>query len=128
MYRFLTALFIVASLSNVASGQSGNPASEFGMKPYGSFNGGDIDSVNLLNLSLNVHIPLTSVPQRGGKALGFSIYYLSPTLEYKLDGPTCTSDPRTCNTDWSLSPLSSGSGGIIIAPDNFPGAPSVSSD
>jgi RHS repeat-associated protein len=98
-----------------------DPSAEFGFKPYGSFNGGSIDSVNLLNLSLNVHVPLVSYPQRGGKLnLGFSIIYTQPTLSYIYDGPNCTSDPRTCYQDWSMN-----QGGISIVLDNFPGLPNI---
>src|SRR3954464_7829368 len=44
-----------------------------GMKPYGAFHGGSIDSVSLANGNLNLHIPLISYPQRGGK-LGLDFY------------------------------------------------------
>ena len=37
-----------------------------GLTPYQSFHGGDIDSVNLSNGSVVLHIPLVSYPQRGG--------------------------------------------------------------
>lgn len=40
---------------------------EQGTKPYGSYMGGDIDSVSLTNGNLNLHIPLVSYPQRGGR-------------------------------------------------------------
>src|ERR1700674_1497470 len=50
-----------------------DPIFERGFKPYGSFQNGDIDSVNLLNRELNLHIPLFSLPQRGGK-LHFGSY------------------------------------------------------
>jgi hypothetical protein len=39
---------------------------EQGIKPYGSYEGGDIDSISLVNGSLTLHVPListfTSVP------------------------------------------------------------------
>jgi RHS repeat-associated protein len=44
-----------------------DPIFEQGFKPFGSFQGGNIDSVNLLNGYVNLHIPLVSYPQRGGK-------------------------------------------------------------
>lgn len=40
---------------------------EQGMKPYGSYQAGDIDSVSFSNGGLVLHIPLLSYPQRGGK-------------------------------------------------------------
>jgi len=66
--------FALLAGSFLAAGGAGaqtpdDPAAEFGFKPYGSFTAGDIDSINLLNLNLNVRIPLVSYPQRGGKRL-----------------------------------------------------------
>jgi hypothetical protein len=40
---------------------------EQGIRPYGSYHGGDIDSVSMVNLKPNIRIPLISYPQRGGK-------------------------------------------------------------
>jgi RHS repeat-associated protein len=52
------ASFVVAQI---------NPNLEEGMKPYGSYQGGDVDSVSLTNGNVMLHIPLFSYPQRGGK-------------------------------------------------------------
>jgi RHS repeat-associated protein len=53
-----------------------DPIFEQGFKPFGSFQSGDIDSVNILNRELNLHIPLYSLPQRGGKLhMGFYLPY-----------------------------------------------------
>src|SRR5260370_3260825 len=53
-----------------------DPALETGAKPFGTYHGGNIDSVDLLNLGLNVDIPLISYPQRGGKLkLDFVLHY-----------------------------------------------------
>src|SRR6267378_42950 len=43
------------------------PEFEIGLKPFGTYHGGDIDSVSLTNGNLTLHIPLFSYPQRGGK-------------------------------------------------------------
>jgi len=43
------------------------PEFEMGLKPYGTFQGGDIDSVSLTNGNLTIHGPLWSNSQRGGK-------------------------------------------------------------
>jgi len=52
------------------------PNLEQGLKPYGSYQGGNIDSVSLTNGNLNLHVPLVSYPQRGGKlSLSFSLRY-----------------------------------------------------
>jgi hypothetical protein len=56
--------------------------SEAGTKPYGAFHAGDIDSVSMVNGKLNLHIPLASFPQRGGKLkLDFWLSYFNPVLE-----------------------------------------------
>lgn len=39
---------------------------ESGFKPYGSFEGGDIDTVDLMIRAVHVRIPIISYPQRGG--------------------------------------------------------------
>ena len=58
-----------------AKGQD-DPNFEIGLKSYGSYHMGNIDSVNLGNGSLSVDIPLISYPQRGGKLkLDFSLHY-----------------------------------------------------
>lgn len=60
-----------------------NPLYETGTKPYGSFEGGDIDSVNLLNGALSLSIPLVDFPQRGGKLrFGLSLQYTNQVFQY----------------------------------------------
>ncbi len=71
MHRFraiewIVILFVVALTPQIGRAQD-NPTFEMGLKPYGSYNGGDIDNVSLVNGSLSVDIPLISYPQRGGK-------------------------------------------------------------
>src|SRR5437016_14328101 len=61
--KALLVLFITASS---CLGQQ-QPDLERGLKPYGSFQFGNIDVVNLSNANLTVLGPLWSVPQRGGK-------------------------------------------------------------
>ena len=49
---------------------------EQGLKPYGSYLGGNLDSVSLTNGNLTLHIPLVSYPQRGGRLnLSFFLRY-----------------------------------------------------
>ena len=40
---------------------------DIGLKPYGSYHGGELDSVNMVNGNLTLHIPIASYPQRGDK-------------------------------------------------------------
>src|ERR1700678_609807 len=48
-----------------------------GLKPYGSYNGGDIDSINVLSGNLVLHIPLLSYPQRGKLTSDYFLSYNS---------------------------------------------------
>jgi len=53
-----------------------DPELEVGMKPFGSYHGGNIDTVSLFNGQLSLDIPLISYPQRGGKLkLEFHLTY-----------------------------------------------------
>lgn len=56
-----------------------NVAFEQGVKPYGSYHGGDIDSISMANVQPTIHIPLISYPQRGGKLkVDFSVALTTP--------------------------------------------------
>jgi RHS repeat-associated protein len=72
---------------------------EQGLKPYGAFHGGDIDSVSMVNMKLNLHIPLVSYPQRGGKLhVGFYVSYWNQIFTPNLD---CTTNkPPVCTGDF----------------------------
>jgi RHS repeat-associated protein len=53
-----------------------DPNLEQGFKLYGSYHGGQIDTVNLQNGHLTVYAPFYSLPQRGGKLkLSYSVHY-----------------------------------------------------
>ncbi len=92
---FAIVFFIAGSLFGVA--QNDDPAMEIGFKPYGSYHGGDLDSINLSNGFLNLHIPLASFPQRGD----FS--YTAQVLYNNSKGwsvfPDCTNE-NTCHPIW----------------------------
>jgi len=69
-----------------------DPNLEIGFKPFGGFEGGNIDTVNLENLHLNLHIPLVSYPQRGGRlTLSFSLMYRWPLWKWRY---LITNSPR----------------------------------
>jgi RHS repeat-associated protein len=55
---------------------------EQGIKPYGSYEGGNFDSVSMVNGSLTLNIPLVSYSQRGGKLqMAFRLVYNNPWLQ-----------------------------------------------
>jgi RHS repeat-associated protein len=70
---------------------------EIGFKPYGSYHGGDLDSVNLSNGFLNLHIPLVSYPQRGDFSYTAQLLYNNSKGWSVL--PNC-SNQNTCNPVW----------------------------
>src|SRR5260370_41091104 len=72
--KLLTAVAVILAGSAVMMGQT-DPNFDQGLKPYGSYHGGDLDSVGLANGNLTVHIPLISYPQRGRLQFGFALVY-----------------------------------------------------
>lgn len=92
---------------------------EQGMKPYGSYEGGDIDSISMVNGNLTLHIPLISFPQRGGKLkASYSIVYNNPKL--RAIKPCRTTGNRGCTAyQWFVNygPDDSGDMPIEIVPD-----------
>jgi hypothetical protein len=99
-------------LATHASGQIGNPTTESGMKPYGSYESGEIDSIALLNGKLNLDIPLVSWPQRGNLKFGFTIRYDDPRYQETFDSPGCGSPTYPC----SYSSEFDGQG-VVVTPD-----------
>lgn len=69
-----------------------------GLPPYSTFQGNDIDSVNLLNGKLSLHVPLISYPERGGKLhVGFFLSYQNTSVSKHT---TCAGYPQTCTITW----------------------------
>jgi hypothetical protein len=67
---------------------------ENGFKPYGSYEGSNMDTVNLLNGSLMMHIPVyPDAPQRGGKIDLNYILYESTARWVPNCTPFCTWKP-----------------------------------
>jgi RHS repeat-associated protein len=72
-----------------------DPNFETGLKPFGSYHGGNIDTISLLNGDMTLDIPLISYPQRGGKLkLDFVLHYLNVGT---YADTTCS--PYLCTTD-----------------------------
>jgi len=82
----LCILLLSASLSRL-SAQSSIPADDYTSNPTDSYAGGAIDTVNLSNQKLSLHIPLVSYPQRGSLLhFGFDINYQSFSYTQLRDG------------------------------------------
>jgi YD repeat-containing protein len=67
-----------------------------GIKAYGTYRGGDIDSTSMTNGNLTVHIPLVSYPQRGKLDLGYKLVYNGKNYKQKT---TCQADICTTYVD-----------------------------
>jgi RHS repeat-associated protein len=121
---FLASCLFLGTPPSHSQVQGNDPVLEDGTKPYGSFSGGISESANMLNGKLNLHIPLISYPQRGGKLqMSFSIVYVNNLYKIHLQDPpnapngSCiTGRPNTCQQLLNLS-----QGGIAIVPDAMPG-------
>jgi RHS repeat-associated protein len=94
---------------------------EQGIKPYGSYHGGDIDSVSMVNGSLSIHIPLVSYPQRGGRLhLGFELVYATPFLSAHAGGQTCPKAGVCYPTGIYYAPPSQTLTDFRLLPDFYP--------
>jgi RHS repeat-associated protein len=72
---FLVLLISTAGISRTHA-QSASMAPD--ARPYGTFDGSDIDSISTVNGGLQLNIPLWSVRQRGNLSLSFALRYNSP--------------------------------------------------
>lgn len=81
--RIVLALSLMFMLAVHQAVSQTTPNVEEGVKPYGAYSGGDIDSIGMSNGTLSLHIPLISYPQRGGKIhFGFSLVYHNPVYAF----------------------------------------------
>ena len=81
------------------------PNLERGYKPFGSYQGGDIDSVNLMNGNVVIHKPLRSYQQRGSKlGIDYSFRYNNKGFEIS---EFCDSFDA-CTDQWVLPEFGNG--------------------
>ena len=94
----LLGFMFVATCPSALAQIAVDPTLERGMKPYGSFEGGAIDSISMTNGNLNLHLPLASYPQRGGKLdVTFSVKFDNNSYTYTPDtASACTEKPFVC--------------------------------
>jgi RHS repeat-associated protein len=94
----LVWLFALLLFASIPTHAQGDPTLERGLKPYGSFEGGSIDSISTTNGNLNIHIPLVSYQQRGGKLnLSFSVQYRNNSYVHSGPGiPDCVQTHNNC--------------------------------
>jgi RHS repeat-associated protein len=70
MRKSLFSVLVLLTLSCVGVAQT-NPNLANGLDPYGSYHGGAIDSVSVVNGGLTLHAPIASYPQRGTLSVDF---------------------------------------------------------
>jgi len=109
MRKMIMAFFLLSLSATPLFGQQ-DPAVDSGFRRYQAFQGSDVDSVNLVNGNLMLHIPIASYPQRGGiLKLSFSARYnnvnwVVHTFTHPLGGETTQS--------WKFQ-----SGGVAVSTD-----------
>jgi hypothetical protein len=100
-------IFLLLFFGVNAIGQQ-DPTLAVGQLPYQSYHVGEVDSVNLYNGAVSVHIPLLEYPQVGGKLnLSFSFFWTGKALTYQT---YCTPgyDDGACTSAWVANPASIG--------------------
>ena len=115
--RRLRATVAFLTLMSLYSAAQTTPNLEVGYTLFGSFHGSEMDSVNLNNRKLELHIPLLSYPQRGGKLhFGFYLHYSGPVYtETRNCYPFGPGNTNICADIWSWdSPP-----GVNLVPDFF---------
>jgi RHS repeat-associated protein len=77
LVRLILVLAIIFAGNSFLQAQTA-PNFENGWKPYGSYDGSHLDTVNLMNGNLMLHLPLLpGIPQRGSLALNYTAYLSS---------------------------------------------------
>jgi len=109
MDRKIALLFVLVLSATGIVAQIGNPTTETGLKPYGTYHGGDIDTVSVFNGKIDLHVPLVSYPQRGSLQFGFTLRYDNPRPEVDK---TCDIPNKPCDYTTYFS-----GGGVQVIPD-----------
>ena len=119
---FVGALLLLA----VSLTAQTNPNLEMGLKPYGSFEGGAIDSVSLTNGNLTIRIPIFSYAQRGSIPGEIHLSYNNKSW---FVNQTCFNS--ACTDQWKWNPLAqsgiffNSDGGAKVVYGPLPGAPTT---
>jgi len=83
------------------------PNLESGLHPYGSYHGGDLDTVSLASGNLTLHIPIISYPERGGK-LDVNYFLVLNSKGWITQWHVTNQTTNTGYYSWNIRPLSSG--------------------
>src|SRR5258708_4159206 len=90
---------MLLGLKTLTFGQT-EPNLENGFKPYGTYSGSNIDSVNLMNGNLMLHIPMPfDLPQRGRVQPAYFLGVTSKLWMKTCAGSTCWWYPGSVRED-----------------------------
>jgi hypothetical protein len=96
--KLILSVVILSLLGTTIASAQGDPIFELGYKPFGSFQGQNFDTVNVLNGYVDFHVPFVSYPQRGGKLkMDFFFHYLPNIfVATQYSGTDCPSGHGYC--------------------------------
>src|SRR5258707_13843707 len=104
--RLLLLAAFITGTSNFLFSQSG-PNLENGWKPFGSYDGSHLDTVNVMNGNLMLHAPLIpDPPQRGSLKLSHTLFVSSKDWQV-----ICIPNSQGTRCSWQK-----GSSGVTILP------------
>ncbi|HSY91514.1 MAG TPA: RHS repeat-associated core domain-containing protein [Candidatus Binatus sp.] len=93
--KWAAGLFIIGVLALAPPAFAQQPDNEQqGLTFYGSYEGGNVDTVNVKNGKVTLHIPLVSYPQRGNLKLSFSL--VENNIGYYYTGKFCDAQTGSC--------------------------------
>lgn len=103
----LFALFLTASAFLPIAGAQQNPDQQDPLQirnpvPWGSYQQSDFDTVNLMNGSIAIHIPLYSLPQRGRLSLSYTLTGTSPV--YGVSNFLCRGHSNCLRANFNWGP------------------------
>ncbi|HZI56695.1 MAG TPA: hypothetical protein VFF39_07955, partial [Verrucomicrobiae bacterium] len=112
--RLVFVVFTIVFIANGALFAQTAPNLENGWKPFGSYDGTHLDTVNLLNGNLMLHAPIVpDVPQRGSLKIAYSLYGTSKDWQV-----SCFFDSHTqlMQCSWVKG---GGQIGVVMSPANL---------
>lgn len=90
---FPLATFFFALLAAAPACGQQDPNLERGLKPYGSYEGGNIDAISMTNGNLTIFLPFWSYPQRGSKLrMNYRLRYNNKGWEIRTQCSPVTGD------------------------------------
>jgi RHS repeat-associated protein len=92
--RILIVALLLALVSHVASAQNG-PNAENGFKFYGSYDGTTMDTVNLMNGNLTLHIPLPFYYAQRGSKLDPRYFLVANSKSWSVQTQTSGNEVQT---------------------------------